>query len=98
MHYEVVTADRFEDVVFRSELRFDLVLIETDDIKKATIGYGERLKLWAPKLPILLLSDRGLFLPKESLLAHFPGGHQTPEQTMTKIASLLLASTHERET
>ena len=97
--YEVAIADRFEEVEFHSEDRFDLILIETaDDVEKATMVYAERLKSWAPKLPILLLSDRGLFLPKESLLGHFPGGHQTPVKTIARIASLLLASTHKRET
>ena len=96
--YEVVTADCFAEVESHSEIRFDLVVIETDNIQKASIDYAEHLKSWAPKLPILLLSDRGLFLPKESLLAHFSRGHPTPEQAMAKIASLLFASTHERET
>lgn len=96
--YEVFTSGRFEDVESHSEGRFDLVIIETDSIQEVSIAYGERLKSQTPKLPILLLSDSGLFLPKESLLAHFRGGHQTPEETMARIASLLLASTHERET
>lgn len=95
--YEVVTTTHFEEVEQQTAGRFDLILIETADIEKATVAYGERLKLWAPKLPILMLSKAGLFLPKESLLTHFPDGHQSPTQLMAKIASLLFASTHERE-
>ena len=97
--YEVAIAARFEEVAPNSENRFDLVLIETaGNAEETTIAYAERLKLWAPKLPILLLSNKGMFLPKESLLEHFPGGHQTPIETMARIAALLLASTHQRET
>jgi DNA-binding response OmpR family regulator len=68
--YEVVTANRFEDVegLFR-EAGFDLIIVETKDVKKASIAYGERLRGLHPELPILMLSDTGLFLPKEVLLS-----------------------------
>jgi len=96
--YEVVTADRFE--AFEGHLReqaFDLIVVETDDIKQAVIAYGQRLKTISARLPILLLSDLGLFLPKNSLLAHFATGHPSPVEVMTKIAELLLESTYQRE-
>jgi DNA-binding response OmpR family regulator len=70
--YEVATADRFEDVEGKTrEAAFDLVVVETDDVTRAVVAYGERLRAENPRLPILLLSDTGLFLPKNVLLSAF---------------------------
>ncbi|HEY5030604.1 MAG TPA: hypothetical protein VIK39_19530 [Candidatus Angelobacter sp.] len=70
--YEVVTANRFEEVEGAiREGEFDLIVVETDDVKKASIAYGERLRAINPHLPILLLSDTGLFLPREVILSRF---------------------------
>ena len=96
--YEVVTANRFQDVEGTvAESGFDLVILETDDIEKAAVAYGERLKAIRPKLPILVLSSNGLFLPKESLLTSFHGVHPTPPEVMARIAALLMRSTHKRQ-
>ncbi len=96
--YEVVSADSYQDVEGHiREAAFDLVIVETDDIKKAVIAYGERLRVIQPQLPILVLSNLGLFLPKEVVLAHFEAGSPSPVEVITKIAAMLLASTHQRE-
>lgn len=96
--YEVVTADSYQAVEGHiREAAFDLVIVETDDIKKAVIAYGERLRGIEPQLPILVLSDLGLFLPKEVVLAHFSTANPSPVEVITKIAALLLGSTHRRE-
>ena len=96
--YEVVTADSYQDVEGRiREAAFDLVIVETDDIKQAVLAYTERLRGVQPQLPILVLSDQGLFLPKEALLAHFAASYPSPREVMAKIAAIFLESTHRRE-
>ena len=92
--YQVTTANHFDEVELRAADEFDLVLLETDNIQKAVIAYAERLKDWSPKLPVLLLSNNGMFLPKASLLAHFMSAHPSPSEVVTKIAALLLESSH----
>ena len=95
--YEVVTANRFQDIEGTlTESSFDLVILEVEDIEKASIAYGKRLKAAVPKLPILVLSSNGLYLPKESVLNSFHGAHPTPPEVMAKIAALLMRSTQER--
>lgn len=95
--YEVVTANRFEEIEGSvREGEFDLIVVETDDVKKASIAYGERLRGINPHLPILLLSDTGLFLPREVLLSRFAES-PSPLEVLGRIAALLLESSHERE-
>ena len=70
--YEVITVDRYELVEGRiREAAFDLVVVETDDVEKDSIAYGQRLRFINPQLPILLFSERGLFFPKNILLNSF---------------------------
>jgi DNA-binding NtrC family response regulator len=96
--YEVVTADSYQAVEGHiREATFDLVIVETDEIKKAVIAYAEPLRGLQPDLPILVLSDLGLFLPKQVLLARFAAGNPSPMEVITKIAAMLLESTHRRE-
>ena len=96
--YEVVTADNYDTVEGRiREAAFDLVIVETDDIKEAVLAYSERLRGTQPQLPILVLSDQGLFLPKEVLLAHFATSFPSPVEVLAKIAAMFLESTHRRE-
>jgi len=96
--YEVAIADCFENVERQiREARFDLVIAQTDDVGKAVMAYGERLRAANPQLPILLLSDLGLFLPKHVLLSSFAAGGPSPVEVLTRIGALLLESTHTRE-
>jgi hypothetical protein len=79
------------------EAGFDLVIVETDNVMRDSVAYGQRLRRINPQLPILLLSEAGLFFPKDVLLSSFSAAQPTPMEVMTKIASLLLASSHRRE-
>lgn len=77
--YEVATADRFEEVEGQiREACFDLVVAQTGNVGEAVMAYGERLRAANPQLPILLLSDLGLFLPKNVLLSSFAAGGPSP--------------------
>ncbi len=96
--YEVVTADSFEDVEGHiREAAFDLVIVETDNVVRDSIAYGQRLRGINPRLPILLLSGEGLFFPKNVLLSSFAAAQPSPVEVMTRIAALLLESKHQRE-
>jgi DNA-binding NtrC family response regulator len=96
--YDVVTADNFQAVEGQiREATFDLVIVETNDMREAVIAYGERLRGHKPELPILVLSDQGLFLPKRALLGHFTEPRTSPLEVITKIATMLLESAHRRE-
>lgn len=96
--YEVVTAERFQDVEGHlHEGAHDLIIVETDNIEKEIIAYGERAREMNPQLPILLLSDTGLFLPGHVLLSSFASGSPPPAEVMARIATLLAQSGHHRE-
>src|SRR5438874_709797 len=92
--YEVVTAESFEAVEGQlREVGFDLVIIAVKgNADRESLAYSQRLRVASPQLPILALSDRGIFLPKESLVAVLESGQ--PLQLIAAIARLLLASTH----
>ena len=96
--YEVITADSYRDVEGRiREAAFDLVIAETDHITEAVLAYSQRLRDIQPQIPILVLSDEGLFLPKAVLLDHFAESYPSPPEVITKIAAMLRDSTHRRE-
>jgi DNA-binding NtrC family response regulator len=93
--YEVVTAESFD--VVEGQLReaaFDLVIVAVKNLDRESVAYSKRLRAANAKLPILALSDNGLFLPKESLVAVLQGGH--PLELIAKTARMLLDSTHVR--
>lgn len=47
-----------------------------------------------PDRPILVLSDNGIFMPKETLVTALQSGH--PLELVTKVANMLFESTHVR--
>ena len=96
--YEVMTAQRFQDVEGHlHEAAYDLVIVETDNIAKESIAYGERIREVNPQLPILLLSDTGLFLPRHVVLSSFASGSPSPAEVMAMVTTLLAQSGHHRE-
>lgn len=95
--FEVVTADRFDLVEgYIQETAFDLVVVSVADsaVGKEAVTYSQRLRTANADLPILALSDNGLYLPKESLITVMQSGY--PMQLIAKIGKLLLESTHSR--
>lgn len=75
---------------------FDLVIIALhhDDLK-AAVAYGEQLHADKPTLPILLLTDSGMFAPRGTLNPSMETGN--PVELMTEVAAMLAGSTHIRE-
>lgn len=95
--YEVVSADQVGDVEGHiRENAFDLVIVAVtvDGVGREAVAYSKRLRAIHPKLPILALSDNGLYLPKESLLTVLQAGQ--PVELVTRVASMLLESTSRR--
>ena len=94
------------DVVLRSshidaegldhEGQFDLILLTLHRKKlDDAAAYSERLRKQQVNLPILLLTDYGVFVPRGTLSPSMETGH--PEAMIREIASMIAQSTHIRE-
>jgi DNA-binding NtrC family response regulator len=79
-----------------SEATFDLVVValRREDLTEAA-AYSERLRHGRRSLPILLLTDDGVFVPRGALSPNIKTGD--PVALMTEIAELLAGSKHIRE-
>jgi AmiR/NasT family two-component response regulator len=75
------------------EASFDLVLlaVRRDNRNKAQ-SYVEMLTQKRPQLPVLLLTDLGIFLPQGSMGNEIESGN--PAALLSEIARLLTGSTH----
>lgn len=96
--YEVATADRFDLVEGHvQEATFDLVVVSVADSAAGAkaVVYSQRLRAANAALPILALSDNGLYLPKESLITLMQSG--SPLELIAEVGKMLLASTHIRD-
>lgn len=95
--YEVVTADRFDLVEgYLQEAAFDLVVVSIADSAAGVdaVAYIQRLRAANAALPILALSDNGLYLPKESFITVMQGGY--PFELIAEVGKMLLESAHIR--
>jgi CheY-like chemotaxis protein len=95
--YEVVTADRFDLVEgYVQEAAFDLVVVSVADSAAGAeaVTYSQRLRAANAALPILALSDNGLYLAKESLIPVVQSGY--PSELIAEVGKMLLESTHIR--
>jgi DNA-binding NarL/FixJ family response regulator len=77
------------------EGEFDLVILALHGHPENATDYSNQLARSKPTLPILLLTDSGVYVPRgtlsESIEAGDPGG------LIREIASMLAGSTHVRE-
>jgi PleD family two-component response regulator len=95
--YDVeVRADHEVSEALDHELTFDLIII-TLHVKKLddAAAYSDRLRKKHPNLPILLLTDAGVFVPRGTLSHSMETG--APVEVMRQIAEMLAGSTHIRE-
>lgn len=78
------------------EAHFDLILIALNrsDLRAAA-AYSEMLRKKRPTLPILLLTDTNVFVPRGTLSPHSEGGY--PKEMLEQIADMLAGSKHIRE-
>ena len=79
------------------EGHFDLILIalRQPDLRQAA-AYSDRLARRKPTLPILLITDAGLFAPRGTLSRSMSSGGDPPE-VLVRIAEMLAGSRHIRE-
>lgn len=75
---------------------YDLVIIALHREKLAEVtAYSEGLRRAKPTLPILLLTDEGVFVPPGTLSRNINGS--SPARLLEEIAAMLASSAHMRE-
>jgi hypothetical protein len=78
------------------EGHFDLVILSLHHTKlDDAAAYSERLRARKPTLPVLLLLDVGVFVPRGTLSPSMDTGF--PLEFMREVASMLAGSSHIRE-
>ena len=76
------------------EGNFDLIIVSLHGRSDKAREYSDQLSRAKPRLPILLLTDSGIYVPPGTLGTSLESGD--PEKLITKIASMLVGSTHIR--
>jgi DNA-binding NtrC family response regulator len=74
---------------------FDLIIVALHRHPEDTAAYSDHLSRSDPKLPILLLTDAGVFVPKGTLSESVRAGSTT--HLIQKVSTMLVGSTHIRE-
>jgi CheY-like chemotaxis protein len=77
------------------EGQFDLIIVALHSHPEDTAAYSDELSRTDPKLPILLLTDAGVFVPKGTLSESVGAGSTT--HLIQKVSAMLVGSTHIRE-
>ena len=77
------------------EGEFDLIIVTLHNHPEDTATYSDHLSKADPKLPILLLTDAGVFVPKGTLSQSMDAG--SVSELIQRISSMLVGSTHTRE-
>jgi hypothetical protein len=85
-----VAAERLDQ-----EGNFDLIIVALHGHPEKAIAYSDHLAVARPKLPILLLTDWGVYVPPGSRSGTIETGD--PDRLIQEIASRLEGSTHVRE-
>lgn len=85
-----IEADRLGD-----EASFDLIVLALHHGPDGAVSYSDRLSRNNPGLPILLLSDQGLYVPRGTLSKNLEAG--SPIELIREIAAMLAGSTHIKE-
>ena len=80
----------------QTEASFDLVILALHQLGlKEAAAYSERLRKQNPTLPILLLTDVGVFVPHGTLSRKTRTGE--PAELLSEVAKMLEGSRHIRE-
>jgi len=74
---------------------FDLIIVTLHQHPEDTAAYSDHLSKTDPKLPILLLTDAGVFVPKGTLSQSVGAG--SVSTLIQKVSGMLVGSTHVRE-
>jgi CheY-like chemotaxis protein len=87
---DYIAAERLEH-----EGDFDLVILALHREEQLAATYSDALSRTQPRLPILLLTDWGVFAPPGTLSQSLEAGN--PGDLMRRIAAMLVGSMHIRE-
>lgn len=85
-----LSAERLND-----EKDYDVVILALHGNPEKAIAYSDQLSRDTPALPILLLTDYGVYVPPGTLNRSIEAGD--PAALMKALASMLAGSTHVRE-
>jgi DNA-binding NtrC family response regulator len=90
-----VRRDHIEAERLGHEGAFDLVIVALRGSPTKAVEYSDQLCRTDPRLPILLLTDWGVFVPAGTLSRSLETA--TPDALIHEIARMLESSTHVRE-
>ena len=94
--YDVDLRSDFVEAEFLDhEGSYDLIVLSVPMLPMGAIEYSDRVATSRPTLPILLLTDGGVFVPRGTLSRQMETGH--PVELLTTIAIMLAGSSHIRE-
>jgi hypothetical protein len=74
------------------EARFDLIIVALHQGPEGAAAYTDRLTMAYPNLPILLLTDHGVFVPRGTLSQSIETGD--PQGLLTRVAKMLTGEEH----
>jgi response regulator RpfG family c-di-GMP phosphodiesterase len=87
---DFISAERLDD-----EDSYDIVILALHQLPAKAIEYSDHLHEKTPRLPILLLTDFGVFIPRGTLNKNLEAGN--PTLLIKEIAAMLVGSSHVRE-
>jgi len=87
---DFISAERLDD-----EGSYDIVILALHALPEKAIEYSDHLHQKTPRLPILLLTDFGVFVPRGTLNRNLASGN--PTLLVKEIAAMLVGSSHVRE-
>lgn len=87
--------DHVEAEFLDHEGRFDLIILALHGNPEKAALYSDRLSNAEPQLPILLLTDFGVFVPSGTLSRSVETGD--PAKLIRQVAAMLEGSSHVRE-
>jgi len=94
--YEVATRTNYVAAErLDHESQFDLIIVTLHSHPEDTLAYSDQLSATDPKLPILLLTDAGVFVPRGTIKDSVGAGSAT--RLIQKVSAMLVGSTHIRE-
>ena len=77
------------------EGKFDLVIVALHNHPEDAAAYSDHLSRSDPKLPVLLLTDTGVFVPKGTLSKSIAAGSLM--SLIERVAAMMVGSEHIRE-
>lgn len=96
MGYDVdVRDDYIEAKRLGDEESYDLIILALHGNSAKAIAYSDDLKRASPRVPILLLTDFGVFVPPGTLSQRIESGN--PQDLIEEIATMLAGTIEVRE-